>query len=94
MFEAEHAVRKTINRMKEREMTEPTTNIFPSQAQLELAKEAREPTQVVTLRDQFAIAALTGFCANPELRHWDFKAAAVAARKQADAMMKAREGGE
>lgn len=45
------------------------------------------------LRDQFAMAALTGLCGNPEFAHDDSTSAMTAelAFRLADAMMKVRE---
>ena len=45
-----------------------------------------------TLRDEMAMAALTGICANPKSNEYYCDDIAMAAYKHADAMMKAREG--
>jgi hypothetical protein len=44
----------------------------------------------LTLRDQFAMAALTGVLANPENDSFEHEAFAIEAYRYADAMMKAR----
>jgi hypothetical protein len=44
----------------------------------------------LTLRDQFAMAALSGVLANPENDSFEHEAFAIEAYRYADAMMKAR----
>lgn len=53
-------------------------------------RNRKEVAEAPTLRDQFAMAALTGFCA-PHDEDWeDYETMAIHAYRVADAMMEAR----
>lgn len=45
----------------------------------------------MTLRDQFAAAALQGYCSHPDAGAWSHEHTALAAYQQADAMIAERE---